>query len=1387
MKKRLPCLLLALVILFALLPCKTYAFDPSWYSTWPSFTAFASGKYETIPLSFTDQSGSEINIISVAGNWGGLIDADVAGTSVFTPVEFYTSNRININAFSWPSRIEAVQPTADYSSVQQWNIYNKDNPSRHYYYPVWAFSSSADSTVQLDRKAELWKLAPEIYKVMHQFDDLFTYYCSIQNADSVHIGKRYPSDLNYLVKVATGIQSAFSITTGFAYTHEYQLSGRGWQDESLLEGLKSYWENEYKWDDPYTTPSTITARGVEQLKFILHVVAPYFIDLFSSRVIAAPEITAFSVGTSKGIIDEVNKTITIRLPDSTDWTKLPEPVIETPQGVKATYFAGSLESGRMLYSVVPWDCATGTTFNGKNLDKYVFGVDLSESWLVTVENGTPYNRATSFAVTVNDVTRYGKIVEGENGEAGTIRLNLPVGTDLSALLPEIEHTGEYYRLDGASEDTAIDFTNSESQPIDLVIYNSEYELETTYKVTVTAKVSAENDILSYKIGDAIGVIDGNDIAIEIPYATNLAVTEPEIKVSEFAAVTAKPAALQVGENRYTVTAANGNKQDYTVTITRTPAASGCSILSFKYGGYAAEINEAAGSITLSVPRGTPMTFVPKIILSEFATISPSATEAQNFSQPVQYVVTAQDGSSSSYTVTVTLSDETLPNPYESDLEKVVANIIRRYRTMANNDWEWMNLGFYENISPNYNAGQGNDFDVGKIISQLDTTTSVAMTELGRTIMMLTARGFDCTNLAQYHDGVPYIDKKGNNVDDLAAALYNYSGTYTINGPTFALLAMDMGIYTIPSNAVWTRERLLETLLGHKYLSDGFGIDMVGAIMYAIGPYQDDPVYGDRVKAKMQEGLETILQKMSSSFSFEAWGDVNSESAAWVMMGLCSMGIDCHTDPRFSDGQGKSMLQHWMDNFANVSEGYFHHTTSVRNNALATYEGCYASQWYLKFLEGGGQGNPCYFYYHRFPFARQLSTDASITGFEIEGKPGVITEGGEGGENTITVTVPNGMPLTNLTPTVTMAEGATLLAPSLPVTFVEGIKQPFTVMAEDGKTTKTYNVTVTHGDVGASGAELDVNSIKLQNSVLNATDILEKKVTKASDGATEILLTVNAGVDTSKMYLSASLSYKATSDPSLDGKKVMDFSDWKTFTVTSGDKTVQNTYRIKVVSKAQAEITSFRVQAVGEWYNGVIDNAKSTITVTDVDDSKLTSTKLVTDIEFTGRSCSPTSGIAVDFANAATFTLGGDNDLASRTYTVIVLNKSGQPISAKGSGGDDDTPSTSTAKITGFSVLGVDGVIDQSAGIITVTLPAGTNVTAVAPVVTVPAGAVVSPVSGEVVNLTSPLTYAVTLGAESTSYTVTVIFERSISQQLWGAVAENSDVADHQTSYGHKFN
>lgn len=88
--------------------------------------------------------------------------------------------------------------------------------------------------------------------------------------------------------------------------------------------------------------------------------------------------------------------------------------------------------------------------------------------------------------------------------------------------------------------------------------------------------------------------------------------------------------------------------------------------------------------------------------------------------------------------------------------------------------------------------------------------------------------------------------------------------------------------------------------------------------------------------------------------------------------------------------------------------------------------------------------------------------------------------------------------------------------------------------------------------------------------------------------------------------------------------------------------------------------------------------------------------------------------------------------------VTVLNKSGQQISAKSSGGDDDTPITSTAKITGFSVLGVEGEIDQSAGTITVKLPVGSECHGGRAGRYRSCGSRGQSVSGEVVNLSAPL-------------------------------------------------
>lgn len=109
----------------------------------------------------------------------------------------------------------------------------------------------------------------------------------------------------------------------------------------------------------------------------------------------------------------------------------------------------------------------------------------------------------------------------------------------------------------------------------------------------------------------------------------------------------------------------------------------------------------------------------------------------------------------------------------------------------------------------------------------------------------------------------------------------------------------------------------------------------------------------------------------------------------------------------------------------------------------------------------------------------------------------------------------------------------------------------------------------------------------------------------------------------------------------------------------------------------------------------------------------------------------------------------------------------------------DTPVSSEVKIKTFTVLGAEGTIDESAGLITVTLPEGTDVSAVVPTITLSSGCSVSPISGEAVDLRSPRVYTVTNGMLSRDYTVIVSFQKSTSQQLWEKMEDDSSIADHQ--------
>jgi len=114
---------------------------------------------------------------------------------------------------------------------------------------------------------------------------------------------------------------------------------------------------------------------------------------------------------------------------------------------------------------------------------------------------------------------------------------------------------------------------------------------------------------------------------------------------------------------YSVTASDGSKATYTVTVTLA-SNSAKAITAFSFVGFPAAtgvINEAAKTIGVTLPFGTNLTnLIAKFTTTGIdvrvgATIQTSGSTANNFTNPVQYIVTAADSSTATYTVTVTVA------------------------------------------------------------------------------------------------------------------------------------------------------------------------------------------------------------------------------------------------------------------------------------------------------------------------------------------------------------------------------------------------------------------------------------------------------------------------------------------------------------------------------------------------------------------------------------------------------------------------------------------------------------------------------------------------------------------------------------------------------------
>ena len=272
-----------------------------------------------------------------------------------------------------------------------------------------------------------------------------------------------------------------------------------------------------------------------------------------------------------------------------------------------------------------------------------------------------------------------------NGEDTTVLINFPYGTDttsLSDLVAKFE-LSKYAKaeVNGASQTSDVthnDFSDFEN-PVVYKVTAQDTTISKEWKIILSIlPINTEAEIVEFTLPGQVGetVINSDDstVLINFPHYTDLADLDTLIATFTLSPhATAKVDTVEqvsgVTENDftnpviYTVMAQDSTTKDWKVIVSILPAPNtDAEILTFTLNGVEGFVNSANKTVTISLPYGTNVTnLVATFTLSEGATAKVDTVEqesgvtANNFSSPVVYKVTAEDGTTTKdWTVIVTL-------------------------------------------------------------------------------------------------------------------------------------------------------------------------------------------------------------------------------------------------------------------------------------------------------------------------------------------------------------------------------------------------------------------------------------------------------------------------------------------------------------------------------------------------------------------------------------------------------------------------------------------------------------------------------------------------------------------------------------------------------------
>jgi len=205
------------------------------------------------------------------------------------------------------------------------------------------------------------------------------------------------------------------------------------------------------------------------------------------------------------------------------------------------------------------------------------------------------------------------------------------------------------------------------------------------------------------------------------------------------------------------------------------------------------------------------------------------------------------------------------------------------------------------------------------------------TEYSRVITALSSIGKDARSVAGY---------------DLTTPLGDYERTIWqgINGPVWALIALDSRSYPMPRNpdAVTqaTRQMYVDRILAGQLSGGGWSQsgsvpdpDMTGMALQALAKYQSQPA----VKTAVDAALSRMSEQQSSDGGFSSWGTANFESCVQMIVALTELGIPL-SDSRFVKN-GNTLADNLLT-FYRKGVGFAHTQDGTGSDQMATEQGLY---------------------------------------------------------------------------------------------------------------------------------------------------------------------------------------------------------------------------------------------------------------------------------------------------------------------------------------------------------------------------------------------------------------------------------------------------------------